>query len=370
MAGKVQSILKYGGLYYKTLTVVSATYIVSEKMAAADTVERRTAQYALLAERMGSNLYPQTVFGLEDFKSIAFPTGEKRVLLLWSRYTGGNTPSGYNPAGDSDLLGQKQLLLMAEKTLGMFDVISVGHDPAGSTEKDWVHAKCHIGEFYLKSSIGSSRGRHLSFMFALMQKYPGKLFQIGQKTGGMDAGAMVGIPTLYIEDSGSWSNARMQTWVGRVPFYESALVNEPPTLLGRALRATDAELTRRSIIRPRLEEGKKPRRWAQYFYVLNYSASLAGNEVDIMALADEAGFPMTGWVPVKWKTIEDTDEMTKKFYAIDAQIAREATSLQDDGYPVKEYSPGKGDIDLLQQKLVNLVASYDKSDAVVRNSSG
>ncbi|KAK0513940.1 hypothetical protein JMJ35_003662 [Cladonia borealis] len=115
--------------------------------------------YALFAKRMGSDLDPQTVLRNDDFKSINFPTGEKPVLLLWGRYTGGNTPSGYNPEGDSDLLGQKQLLLMAEKTLRTFDVIIIGHDPAGTTENDWVHAQCHVGEFYPKHSIGPNRGR-------------------------------------------------------------------------------------------------------------------------------------------------------------------------------------------------------------------
>ena len=338
-------------------------------MAAANTVEKRTAQYALFAKRMGSDLDPQTVLRNDDFKSINFPTGEKPVLLLWGRYTGGNTPSGYNPEGDSDRLGQKQLLLMAEKTLRTFDVITIGHDPAGTTERDWVHAKCHVGEFYLKHSIGSNRGRQLSFMLALMQRYPGKLFQIGQKTGGMDAGAMARIPTVYIEDIGSGTKTRMQSWVGSVPFYKSALVNEPPTLLGRALRATDAELASLGITQARVY-GEKGRRWALYFYVLDLSRVVTDGEVDIMALTDVTGFPTTEWVPAKGNAVRDNDEMTEKFKVIDAEIARKAASLQVDGYTVRGYSPGEGDFDLITQTLVDLVASYDEPDVVVRNSSG
>ncbi len=120
--------------------MLSATFIIAERIAAANTVESRTAQYGSFTKRMRSDLDPQTILENDDFKSITVPTGQKRVLLLWGRFIGGNTPGGYNREGDSDLLGQKQLLLMAEMTLGMFDVISVGHDSAGSTEKDWVQA--------------------------------------------------------------------------------------------------------------------------------------------------------------------------------------------------------------------------------------
>lgn len=78
---------------------------------------------------------------------------------------------------------------------------------------------------------------------------------------------MAGIPTLYIEDFGSGTKTRLRRWVGSVPFYECALVIEPPTFLGRALRATDAELAILYTVentRCRVASGKR-RRWAQYF---------------------------------------------------------------------------------------------------------
>lgn len=339
-------------------------------MAAATEPKARVGQYTLLAKRMGSELDPKTILQNNDFKTIPFPNGTKPVLLLWSRYTGGNTPQGYNPEGDSDPLGQKQLLLMAEKTLGMFDVITVGHDPAGSLEKDWVHANCHLGEFYLKKSIDSSRGRQLSFMLALMQKYPGKLFQMGQKSGGMDAGAMAGIPTLYIEDEGSGTKTRMARWVGSVPFYKSAIVTEPPTFLGRALRATTAALQNlypEDATRPRVF-GDKGRRWAQYLYVTDLDNLRGGSRVSVPDRKEDIDPEMPKNDPTRSAAMEA--DLAKKAKVIDPEIVRLRDSLQLDGWVVKGYSPGRMDFDLIQQELVNLVAAYNKRGVVIRDSTG
>ena len=332
-------------------------------MAAATTATARVAQYTLLAKRMGSELDTQKILQNDDFKTIAFPNGQKPVLLLWSRYTGSNTPQGYNPEGDSDPLGQKQLWLMAETTLGMFDVITVGHDPAGSLEKDWVHAKSHLGEFYLKKSIDSSRGRQLSFMLALMQKYPGKLFQMGQKTGGMDAGAMAGIPTLYIEDEGSGPKTRMVSWVGSVPFYECALVMEPPTFLGRAMRAIYPDDGMRTRV-----FGDKKRRWAQYSYVTDLDNIRGGRTVSVLDRKEDIDPVMPRNDPARSAAMEA--ELVKKAKVIDAEIVRVRDSLQVDGWVVKGYAPGKMDFDLIQQKLVDLVTAYNKQGVVIRNSTG
>ena len=339
-------------------------------MAAATTAAARVAQYTLLAKRLGSELDPKTILQNNDFKTIPFPNGQKPVLLLWSRYTGSNTPQGYNPEGDSDPLGQKQLLLMAEKTLGIFDVITIGHDPAGSLEKDWVHAKYHLGEFYLKKSIDSNRGRQLSFMLALMQKYPGKLFQMGQKTGGMDAGAIAGIPTLYIEDEGSGTKTRMGRWVGNVPFYKCALVTEPPTFLGRALRATTAALQNLypdESMRPRVF-GEKGRRWAQYLYVTDLDNIRGGGRVLVLDRKEDIDPVMPTNDPVRRTAMEA--DLVKKAKVIDPEIVRLRDSLQVDGWVVKGYSPGKLDFDLIQQELVNLVTAYNKQGVVIRNSNG
>ena len=86
---------------------------------------------------------------------------------------------------------------------------------------------------------GKGRGGQLSFFLALMEHYPGRLYQIGQKTGAMDAAALVGIPTVYIEDVDSPASGRMENWINAVPFFRRARIKEPPTVLGKAMRSID-----------------------------------------------------------------------------------------------------------------------------------
>ncbi|EXJ64843.1 hypothetical protein A1O7_01181 [Cladophialophora yegresii CBS 114405] len=160
----------------------------------------------------------------------------KPVLLLCPRYSGFNKPGGgHNPEGDSDVRGQAQLIHLFEER---FTIITVGHDPVndrpGSPNNDDInsaHAKCHLGEFYLKDPLaGKGRGEQVSFLLALMKRYPGSLYQLGQKTGAMDAGALGGIPTLYIEHESSPTFKRMLPWVETIPFYRCAKINKPPTV--------------------------------------------------------------------------------------------------------------------------------------------
>lgn len=67
---------------------------------------------------------------------------------------------------------------------------------------------------------------------------------MGQKSGGMDAGALIGIPTLYIEDSESNAIYRMADWVreGTVPYYRATVVDERPSIFGKILRGLDQKV--------------------------------------------------------------------------------------------------------------------------------
>lgn len=179
-------------------------------------------------------------FGVKDKakKLPRSPSEQLPILLLWSRYSGSLTPKGYFPEGDSDLRGQKQLLDMANKL--QCQVITIGHDPnpelETKTDMDNAHSKdCHLGEFYKTAPITSDRDTQISFFLALMQQYPGRLYQIGQKTGGMDGAALLGIPTIYIECDSINPGARMSGWVDKVPFYRDANIFDPPSLLGKAV---------------------------------------------------------------------------------------------------------------------------------------
>ncbi|PVF93294.1 hypothetical protein CPB86DRAFT_790291 [Serendipita vermifera] len=221
---------------YRPVTVSGATTIVAKQFK----VDKRNA-YTILAKVLASTLTSQEI--IKDMSNwnlkspFPFPKAstDKPILLVWSRYTGQNSSAGYNPAGDSDPRGQEQLIELG-KSLG-FAVVTIGHGPPESRKATKVEPDCHLGEFY-KNKIIESKGRagQVSFFLALLEACPGKIIQIGQKTGGMDSAALLGMPTIYIEDKRSPTATRMVRWIGSVPFYRRAFIENPPTPLGRTLR--------------------------------------------------------------------------------------------------------------------------------------
>ena len=161
------------------------------------------------------------------------------IVLLWARYSGSSSPTSYNPEGGSDVKGQEQLL---EILLPMSAVITIGHDNASG--KGCHSQEYHLGEkFFKKDGIkDNGRGEQLSFFLPLLERYPGRLYQIGQKTGAMDAAVLVGIPTGYIEDVDSPAKGRMKYWTNKVPFFRRAQIKEPPSVLGKSMRSLDWEI--------------------------------------------------------------------------------------------------------------------------------
>lgn len=90
------------------------------------------------------------------------------VMLLSARYSGSLTADGYNPEGDSDVVGQSQIAKELEAQ--GFVVITIGHDNAQNTG---YHSKYHLGEFYKRHFLeGTGRLGQLSFFQALMQYFP------------------------------------------------------------------------------------------------------------------------------------------------------------------------------------------------------
>jgi hypothetical protein len=166
--------------------------------------------------------------------SVPPPKKKETILLIWSRYSG-SAPNGYNPAGDSSVLGQKEIIKLAEG-LNLFNtIITIGHNPDENTHTP--KGDIHLGEFWKEAGSpfdGKGRPEQTSFYRLLAECY--NVVQVGQKTGGMDNAALIGIPTVYIEDKGSPQSARMQKWSNGMKRYKRAEVPEPPTPLGKALR--------------------------------------------------------------------------------------------------------------------------------------
>jgi hypothetical protein len=161
----------------------------------------------------GGHRFPPLVPGYSD---------KKPILLLFYR------KSKYNPEANGSPEGQRQLRDMA-KELG-YTVIATGTVPS-----DWVcdHA-CDLGEFYTDVPFkGNGREAQISFYYYLMKHFPGGVVQMGQKSGGMDIAALIGMPTLYIEDENSGNNFRMVEWNKHLQLYRPAYIKQPPTVMGK-----------------------------------------------------------------------------------------------------------------------------------------
>ena len=217
-----------------------ATSAIAEKFKNSQTAENQKALYTVLANKLtarglaSADIIKGTL-QVPKFDQQNLPDAspnEAPIVLLWARYTGTNTAIAHNPDGDSCFQGQKQIndLLIS---LG-FNVVTVGHGPRGSPP---FIATFDVGEFYKKAPITSDRATQQSFFLALMEKYPGRVYQIGQKTGGMDGAALLGIPTIYLEPKSSAAIERMQKWSdGSLPFYRSIIIDEPAPAIVRVLK--------------------------------------------------------------------------------------------------------------------------------------
>lgn len=80
------------------------------------------------------------------FGNITLPLADKTVLLVWARYTGTKTNTGFNPEGDSDPTGQNQLV--ASGTKSEFTVITVGDVPPPGMTNVVNNAIYQLGEFW------------------------------------------------------------------------------------------------------------------------------------------------------------------------------------------------------------------------------
>ena len=176
----------------------------------------------------------------DKFGTVNLPPTGNDVLLVWARYTGTKTDTGFNPEGDSDPTGQNQLVASATK-LG-FSVITVGDVPSPGMTTVVNGAKFQLGEFWTQAPLADKgRAGQCSFFAALMERYPGRLYQIGQKTGAMDFPALLGIPTIYIEDSkiSTAATGRMRQWTkpDSLQLYRRLEVMDPPSLPGKGARS-------------------------------------------------------------------------------------------------------------------------------------
>ncbi|THG95387.1 hypothetical protein EW026_g6258 [Hermanssonia centrifuga] len=221
---------RYGArLEYPTVSVVGATQLIADAYDQQYKMSGRVREfYELMGEALSERLLAQTQIDRWVSEKLV---GKKtrKLLLLWSRYSGQNTPGGYNPAGDSDPIGQQQIIDFSRKL--DFTVITIGHDLLNAENP---RGDVHFGEFWTEDPfVDHGRPGQASLYYNLLNNY--NIVQIGQKTGGMDYAALVGVPTIYIEDVRSPSLARMQKWK-EMRRYKGAIVSQPPTIAGNESR--------------------------------------------------------------------------------------------------------------------------------------
>lgn len=284
------------------------------------------------------------------------------VALLWARYSGTNSLTEYNPEGDSSVQGQEELLVLL-KGMG-FNVITIGHGPRGGNP---VKSEFHVGEFYLQPPITADRASQTSFFLALMETYPGNLFQIGQKTGAMDCAALIGVPTLYLEHKGSHSIARMRQWVDnvqfyKVPFYRDFEIKLPPSRIGASLCEAAHEFAEKYEI-GKTEQQWRPRpspktRLACMIY--KYPAEMDVSEVDKVDEAHKKD------KVIQWIGTELAEEDLGPNGKLAKRIQTTNLSLEGAG-PV-----GYTDDDLIKikAKMEQLQKDYSAETTIIRTADG
>jgi hypothetical protein len=70
-------------------------------------------------------------------------------------------------------------------------------------------------------------------MFEYMRKSGIDLLSIGMRSGAMEGPALLGIPTIYIEETGNKQHERMEKWLGKVPGWGQMQVGTLPTRTGK-----------------------------------------------------------------------------------------------------------------------------------------
>ena len=227
----------YGGrLEYPTMVVGGATTLVGQKYQDLGENEfYRVLRIALTSTAITPAMIETwaTTAGLSLPANPPTPFVSLNLLIVWSRYSGQNAGGGYNPAGDSDPVGQTSLIARGQ-ALGL-TVITVGHDPDGGTTP---RGNIHLGEFWKDpNSPFHGQGRPgQGSLYARFLALRHRVVQVGQKTGGMDNAALIGVPTVYIEDVDSFSIKRMEKWSERMKRYQCAKITLPPTRVGKAIR--------------------------------------------------------------------------------------------------------------------------------------
>jgi hypothetical protein len=175
----------------------------------------------------------------------------RRVVVLWSRFTG--KKGEYHPEHDTSFKGMAQMAWLAT-ALGYFVVIAgdkpIVHgavrDPlkraqryaalASSIERYYGECRCfNLTEFWTEAdwkalSLGKRVAQYQ--IYELLHRTC-DVRHLGMRSGNLEALALLGYFTSYMEEEQSYGGGRMVAWHGTEIGYERILLKEPPTRVGR-----------------------------------------------------------------------------------------------------------------------------------------
>lgn len=191
-----------------------------------------------------------------------------------------------------------------------------------------------------------------------MQRYSGNLYQIGQKTGAMDFLALLGVPTIYIEDSQipTTATVRMRKWATHLQLYRRLEVEDPPSLPGKGARMFTGTFNfeaEASDERRRIGEAK----WRMAGLLLG----LRGKWTNITSLPTEPLTISDIYTAVNEATPQTLQTWTTNINALSDNDCQSESFIR--GYTA-------GDLTKVEAKLTALKAEYNKPTRIIRKSDG
>ncbi len=170
---------------------------------------------------------------LEDFLTTKGIVRGQKYALLWIRLSGKRKSGGAHPELDTSIQGVRDLkaAIIAQTDR---QVVLVGDRPG---KADVLANAIDMVEFWKQAPFDAYEGlvgrqaQQKLFNFMVRNRYD--LVSIGMRSGAMEGPALLGVPTVYIEEAGNVQHERMEKWKGKVPDWTQASLAGLPTRTGK-----------------------------------------------------------------------------------------------------------------------------------------
>jgi hypothetical protein len=157
-----------------------------------------------------------------------------KYALLWVRLSAKLKKGGAHAELDTSLEGVRNLKAEIRRQTDR-EVVLVGDDPA---KPEFLENAINMLQFWDHAPFSTPTDRVEKRMaqlrlFSYMVQNGFDLVSIGMRSGAMEGPALLGVPTVYIEDEDNMQAGRMQKWLDKVPNWTQARVETLPTRTGR-----------------------------------------------------------------------------------------------------------------------------------------